>query len=73
MIEKLIIGLFGLGVMLLMTLGVAMIIGWPLMMLWNAIIPSVFVGVKAIGFWDAIGLIFIVRLLVPQTSTSSSK
>lgn len=71
MIEKLVVSLLAFGAMLLLTLLVAMIIGWPLMILWNAIVPGVFVGVKAIGFWDAVGLIFMVRLLLPSTSTSS--
>ncbi len=34
-----------------------------IMLLWNAIIPSIFVGVNVINFWKALGLLALSRIL----------
>ncbi len=36
--------------------------GLVLMLLWNALLPSIF-GLKAIGYWQALGLLILARLL----------
>lgn len=41
---------------------VCAIFAWPTMMLWNiCLVPAV--GVSAIGFWQALGLMLLSRLL----------
>jgi hypothetical protein len=39
------------------------ILGWVAMTLWNAIIPGVFVGVRAVDYRQALGLLVLSRLL----------
>lgn len=36
----------------------------PFMLLWNALMPVVF-GLPTIGFWQSMGLLLFVRLLLP--------
>ena len=45
---------------------VAFIVAWGVMVLWNALIPVIFVsvGIGTITYWQALGLCFLVRLLV---------
>lgn len=43
--------------------GAALLFGWVVMLLWNAILPDV-LGVKALSFWQALGLLVLCRLLV---------
>jgi hypothetical protein len=38
-------------------------LGWVVMTLWNAIIPGVFVGVRAVDYRQALGLLVLSRLL----------
>ena len=42
------------------------VMGAPLMYLWNWIVPSIF-GLRYITFWEAIGLNMIAHLLFSQT------
>lgn len=42
------------------------VMGAPLMYLWNWIVPSIF-GLRYITFWEAIGLNIIAHLLFSQT------
>jgi len=44
---------------------------FPVMWLWNALLPELF-GFKVITFWQAFGLILLVQLLAPKSSSSSS-
>lgn len=37
--------------------------GWLLMLLWNAVIPAIFVGAPTLSFWLAVGLILICNIL----------
>jgi hypothetical protein len=39
------------------------VLGWVVMTLWNAIIPGVFVGVRAVDYRQALGLLVLSRLL----------
>ena len=50
----------GLGVLFLA--GIALL-GWVLMMLWNAIVPDVFSGVRALEYRQALGLLVLSRIL----------
>ena len=57
---NLIVGILFIGLTSLIVLGA------PLMYLWNWIIPSIF-GLRYITFWEAIGLNMIAHLLFSQT------
>jgi hypothetical protein len=39
------------------------LLGWVVMTLWNAVIPGVFVGVRAVDYRQALGLLVLSRLL----------
>jgi len=47
----------------LLFLAVLALIGWVVMSLWNWLTPALF-GWKIIGYWQAVGLIILCRLLV---------
>ena len=49
--------IFGIG------FGILCFEGWLLMLLWNAVIPAVFVGAPTLSFWLAVGLILICNIL----------
>jgi hypothetical protein len=53
--------------------GVLCFEGWLLMLLWNAVIPTIFIGAPTIKFWWAVGLILICNILFKSTHTSSNK
>ncbi len=50
------------GVPLLIVAGAA-VLGWVVMMLWNAVIPVVFAGGRPIDYWHAVGLLVLSRIL----------
>ena len=47
---------------------VAILLGLPLMMLWNILMPTIF-GLPTIGFWQAVGLNFLSSILFNKTTT----
>lgn len=49
----------------------ALLAGFPAMWLWNWLMPAIF-GVKTIGFWQAVGLCALGRILFGSGSTSSA-
>lgn len=46
---------------------IAVILGYPLMLLWNWLMPSIF-GLTKITFWQAIGLNFLSTILFKSSS-----
>lgn len=60
-----------LGIMALLCL-VCLILGLPLMLLWNWLMPIVF-GLPTLTFWQAVGMNFLASILFGKTSTSTSK
>ena len=44
---------------LALAFGILCFEGWLLMLLWNAVIPAIFVGAPTLHFWGAVGLILI--------------
>jgi hypothetical protein len=44
-------------------LGAAAVLGWVVMMLWNAVVPMVIVGGRVIDYWHALGLLVLCRIL----------
>lgn len=64
--------ILGAFILLYITLAiVGIIIGFPLMWLWNWLMPELF-GLKTITFWQAVGLYLLAGLLI-RGSTSTSK
>ena len=55
-------GIWRLGIPVLF-LGAAAVLGWVVMMLWNAVVPVVFVGGRVIDYWHALGLLVLCRIL----------
>jgi hypothetical protein len=51
---------------------VIILIGGPLMILWNWLMPNIF-GLPEIGFWQACGLQLLATILFKQTSFQSNK
>jgi hypothetical protein len=47
---------------------VALLLGLPLMILWNWLMPTIF-GLPTIGFWQAVGLNFLASILFNKTTT----
>lgn len=43
-------------------IGIALLIGWVVMWLWNAILPDL-LGLKLISYWQAVGLLVLTRIL----------
>ena len=50
---------------------VAIVIGWPVMALWNVLVPAIF-GLKEITFWQAVGLCLLINLLAPTSAGSKN-
>ncbi len=50
------------GIALLVIAGIAAL-GWIVMLLWNWLIPSLFVGANAIGYCQALGLLLLCKIL----------
>jgi hypothetical protein len=51
-----------LGIALLAVAGIGLL-GWVVMALWNAVLPGVFIGVRAIDYRQALGLLVLSRIL----------
>ncbi len=47
----------------LLVLAAAAALGWLVMLLWNAVIPAVFIGSRSIDYWHAVGLLVLSRIL----------
>jgi len=45
---------------------------FPVMWLWNMLVPSTFGG-PTLGFWQTFGFMIMIRLILPSTSTKSTK
>jgi hypothetical protein len=59
-----------LGVMALLSL-VCLLLGLPLMLLWNNLLPELF-NFPTISFWQAVGLNFLASILFGKTSSNPS-
>lgn len=46
---------------------------WFIMLLWNAVIPVIFVGMPTISFWLAFGLMLLCNLLFKSSHYSRGK
>lgn len=61
--------LFSLG----LAFGIACLWGWVFMLVWNNLLPLLWVKAPTIGFWLAVGIVFVVRLLFKTTVTVNNK
>lgn len=44
-------------------LGLTLMLGWVVMLLWNAILPKVMTGVAVLTYWQAVGLFILSKIL----------
>jgi len=49
----------------------SMIMAYPVMLLWNWLVPMI-LGLPALGFWEAWGVLVLCNLLIKSSSSSSS-
>jgi hypothetical protein len=47
---------------LLAVAGIA-VVGWVVMLLWNWLLPAVFAGAQPVGYWQALGILLLSRIL----------
>ncbi len=52
-----------LGFGLLLAISLALVFGYVVMLLWNAVLPAL-LGVRAISYWQSVGLLALTRILV---------
>lgn len=64
--EKLQALILAIGIVLL----TAVILAWPTQWLWNNALVGAIGGVKAIGFWQALGINVLCNLLFKNSSSS---
>jgi hypothetical protein len=50
---------------------VCLLLGLPLMLLWNWLMPIIF-GLSEISFWQAVGLNLLASILFARTSTTTN-
>ncbi len=43
--------------------GFVLLVGWVVMLLWNAILPKVVAGVTVLTYWQAVGLLILSKIL----------
>jgi hypothetical protein len=58
--------------LLLIIFFVALILGLPVMLLWNSLMPEIF-GLKEISFWQATGLNLLSGFLIKSSYSPKSK
>jgi len=51
---------------------VCLLLGLPLMLLWNWLMPMIF-GLPTLTFWQAVGINFLASILFGKTTTTSKK
>ena len=67
-----VVAAFGLVILVLvLAFFFAALFAFPLMLLWNWLMPVIF-GLPLIGFWQAFGLMFLSRLVLPSEAATSS-
>jgi hypothetical protein len=60
------------GLVLVFLMFVALVLGLPVMWLWNSTMPEIFTGLGTITFWQAVRLNILCAILFKGTSSSSS-
>ena len=49
---------------------VAVLLAWPVQLLWNGCLITAIDGINPIGFWQAMGLNFLFSILFKSTNSS---
>ena len=65
--DKVLIGLLGLA----FAFGVAILMAWPVEILWNGCLVDAVSWAKPITFWQALGLNILASIMVKSTCSSS--
>lgn len=39
------------------------LVGWVIMLLWNWLLPDLFIGAQPVGYWQALGILLLSRIL----------
>lgn len=50
-------------VMALLAIAAIALLGWVVMLLWNWLLPALFAGVQPVGYWQALGLLLLSKIL----------
>ncbi len=68
---KIIASLIALLIIVVIAGGLSLLVGFPLMLLWNWLMPVIF-GLPVIGFWQSVGMFFLSSILfrTPQYTKS---
>jgi hypothetical protein len=53
--------------------GMACLWGWVFMLVWNNLLPLLWAEASTIGFWLAVGIVLIVRVLFKTTVTVNNR
>lgn len=72
MIRKLFKGLTGLLAIIGIAVGLAALLAYPTMLLWNYVVTAIF-NLPIITFWQAMALLILSNLLFKNSSTSTFK
>lgn len=59
-----------IGAVIGMVVLVAIILAWPVQLLWNGCLVRALDGVHPIGFWQAMGINFLFSMLFKSSSSS---
>lgn len=63
--------IIALFLMLVIVFITSLVFAWPVMILWNWLMPALF-GITKLTFWQSWGLMFLTGLLFDRSSISSS-
>ena len=59
-------------VLFMVVIAVAFLVGWIVMLLWNALLPPV-LGLHTVTYWQAVGLLILSRILFGGFSKGGSR
>jgi len=69
--DKIVAAFALVGLVLVLAFIFAAVLALPLMLLWNWLVPVIF-SLPIIGFWQAFGLMFLSRLVLPSSTAIKS-
>lgn len=49
---------------ILATIIIILVLGYPIMLLWNSTLPNIITGFNPISYWQACGIITLTRMLI---------
>lgn len=72
MLEAIAKGIGALAGVLLVGIGMIAVFTYPVMWLWNGLLPELF-GAPELTFWQTFGLMVLTRVAIPSVSIKKSK